>query len=53
MRFYVVTVLPEMLESFVRSGLVGKAVESGAIEIVPITPRDFTGDRHRTLDDAP
>lgn len=53
MRFYVVTVLPEMLDSFTRSGLVGKAVESAAIEIHPITPRDFTEDRHRTVDDAP
>ncbi|WP_236605632.1 tRNA (guanosine(37)-N1)-methyltransferase TrmD [Sandaracinus amylolyticus] len=53
MRFYVVTVLPEMLDSFVRTGLVGKAVESGALEIHPITPREFTKDRHRTVDDAP
>ena len=53
MRFYVVTVLPEMLESFTKSGLVGKGVESRAIEIHPITPRDFTEDRHRTVDDAP
>ncbi|MDQ3037261.1 MAG: tRNA (guanosine(37)-N1)-methyltransferase TrmD [Myxococcota bacterium] len=53
MRFYVITVLPELLGSFVANGLVGKAVASGTIEIVPITPRDFTKDRHRTIDDAP
>lgn len=53
MRFYVITVLPEILGSFLANGLVGKAVASGAIEIVPITPRDFTKDRHRTVDDAP
>lgn len=53
MRFYVVSVLPEVLESFVRTGLVGKAVQSGTIAIETITPRDFTKDRHRTVDDTP
>ncbi len=53
MRFYVVTVLPEMLRSFVETGLVGKAVTSGKIGIETLTPRDHAPDRHRTVDDAP
>jgi tRNA (guanine37-N1)-methyltransferase len=53
MRFYVVSVLPEMLASFVTTGLVGKAIASGTIEVAAISPRDFTKDRHRTVDDAP
>ncbi len=53
MRFYVITVLPEIFESFVKTGLVGKAVGTGRIEITPVTPRDFTSDRHRTVDDTP
>jgi tRNA (guanine37-N1)-methyltransferase len=53
MRFYVVTVLPEVLESFVRSGLIGKAIEAQRIAIETITPRTFAKDKHRTVDDAP
>lgn len=53
MRFYVITVLPEILESFVKTGLVGKAVGARKIEIVKVTPRDFASDRHRTVDDSP
>ncbi len=53
MHFYVVSVLPEIFDSFVRTGLVGKAVQSGRIEVERMTPRDFTADRHRTVDDTP
>jgi tRNA (guanine37-N1)-methyltransferase len=53
MRFYVITVLPEILESFVRGGLVGKAIETGKISIETISPRELATDRHRTVDDAP
>lgn len=53
MRYYVVSVLPELFESFVRAGLVGKAVAAGTIGIETISPREFARDRHRTVDDAP
>jgi tRNA (guanine37-N1)-methyltransferase len=53
MRFYVITVLPELFDSFLRVGLVGKAIASGKIEIDLISPREFARDKHRTVDDAP
>lgn len=53
MRFYVVSVLPEIFESFAKAGLVGKAVAAGTIGLETITPRTFASDRHRTVDDAP
>jgi tRNA (guanine37-N1)-methyltransferase len=53
MRFYVITVLPELFDSFLRTGLVAKAIKAGAIEVQTITPREFARDRHRTVDDAP
>ena len=53
MRFYVVSVLPEVFDSFVKIGLVGKAVQASKIEVERISPREFTTDRHRTVDDAP
>lgn len=53
MRYSVVTLFPEMFGSFLRSGLLGKAIGSGAIEVRFTNPRDCTSDRHRTVDDTP
>lgn len=53
MRFYVVSVLPEILGSFVANGLIGKAIAAGRIAIEAISPREHASDRHRTIDDAP
>lgn len=52
MRFEVVTLFPELFE-VLEHGLLGKARDAGRIEVHTITPRRFTTDRHRTVDDAP
>jgi tRNA (guanine37-N1)-methyltransferase len=52
-RYYVVTVFPELVQRFCAEGLLGKGQESGRIGIEAITPRDFTTDRHRSVDDTP
>jgi tRNA (guanine37-N1)-methyltransferase len=52
MRFEIVTLFPEVFD-VLQHGLLGKARDSGRIDVVPITPREFTADRHRTVDDAP
>jgi tRNA (guanine37-N1)-methyltransferase len=52
MRFEIVTLFPELFE-VLRSGLLGKAQDAGTIEVHAITPREFTTDRHRTVDDSP
>jgi len=52
-RFDVVTLFPELFGSPLRTGLVGKAIESGAAVVDAIDPRTFTKDRHRTVDDTP
>ncbi len=57
MWFGVVTLFPEMFDLSERGGLmggvIGRAVESGLIEVELFNPRDFTSDRHRTVDDRP
>ena len=53
MRFHVVTLFPEMFGSFVRAGLLGKASVGGQVTVSFTNPRDFTTDRHRTVDDTP
>ena len=53
MRFTVVTILPELVEPSLAAGVVGRAREAGAIVVDTVNPRDFTHDRHRTVDDTP
>jgi tRNA (guanine37-N1)-methyltransferase len=53
MKFTVVTILPELIEPSLGAGVVGRAREAGVIEVGTINPRDFTSDRHRTVDDTP
>ncbi|MGE5183682.1 MAG: tRNA (guanosine(37)-N1)-methyltransferase TrmD, partial [Acidobacteriota bacterium] len=53
MRFTVVTILPELIEPSLAAGVVGRAREAGVIEVATINPRDFTHDKHRSVDDTP
>jgi tRNA (guanine37-N1)-methyltransferase len=53
MKFTVVTLLPELIEPALAAGVVGRARETGVITVETVNPRDFTSDRHRTVDDTP
>ncbi len=53
MKFTVITILPELIEPALTAGVVGRAREAGTITVATINPRDFTTDRHRTVDDTP
>lgn len=53
MRFELITLFPEMFLPMMSSGVIGRAVNSGLIEVNYLNPRDFTHDRHRTVDDRP
>lgn len=52
-RFSIVTLFPEMFESFFSQGVIGRAVKKGLIEVALFNPRDYTHDKHRTVDDRP
>jgi tRNA (guanine37-N1)-methyltransferase len=52
-RFGVVTLFPEMFEPFLNQGVFGRAVKNGIIDVVMFNPRDYTTDKHRTVDDRP
>ena len=49
----VVTLFPEMFEIATRYGVFGRAVDSALFEVELFNPRDFTDDKHRTVDDRP
>jgi len=49
----VITLFPEMFTAITDSGVTGRAVRDGLVDISFTNPRDFTHDRHRTVDDRP
>lgn len=53
MRVDVVTLFPGMVETLLRFGVTGRAVERGLLRVVAWDPRDDAHDRHRTVDDRP
>ena len=53
MRFHVLTIFPRMFDSPFVEGILARARERGLIEISPHDLRDYTHDRHRTVDDSP
>ena len=53
MRIDILTLFPEMFESILGSAIFKRAVEQGLVRIVIRNVRDYTHDRHRTVDDTP
>ncbi len=53
MKFTILSLFPEMFETFFSSSIMGRAVERGLIEHDLVNIRDYATDRHRTCDDAP
>ena len=53
MRADVFTIFPELVQPALRVSLLGRACESGVLDVRVHDPRDFTTDRHRSVDDTP
>ena len=53
MQFDVITLFPEMFAAITQSGVTRRAFEQQKCELKLWNPRDFTTDRHRTVDDRP
>jgi len=53
MIFHVVTIFPEFFQGPFDHGVVAKAREAGVLEIRVHNLRDWTSDRHKTVDDRP
>jgi tRNA (guanine37-N1)-methyltransferase len=52
-KFDIVTIFPEMIEAGLAEGVVGRGVERGVLDVSIHDLRDFTSDRHRSVDDVP
>jgi len=53
MRFDVLTLFPEMIESACAHSILKRAQEQNVIEINAVNPRDYTENKHRKVDDTP
>ncbi len=53
MRIGFVTLFPSVLQPFLSSSILGRAIQSGLVRVDVANPRDFTYDRNSKVDDRP
>ena len=53
MKIALISLFPEMFAALTDYGISGRAVNQGLVEIANFNPRDYTEDRHQTVDDRP
>ena len=53
MHIEVVTIFPEMFSAVSDNGVTGRAIQKGLVQLGTVNPRDFTDDRHNTVDARP
>ncbi|MCA9221520.1 MAG: tRNA (guanosine(37)-N1)-methyltransferase TrmD, partial [Planctomycetales bacterium] len=53
MRFDVLTLFPALFDSYLQQSLLNKAIDSGLVEVHRHDFRDWTTDKHRSVDDRP
>jgi tRNA (guanine37-N1)-methyltransferase len=52
-KFDIITIFPRMFDGPTREGILGRAIGRGLVDLKVFDLRDFTDDRHRTVDDVP
>ncbi len=53
MRIDILTIFPQFIETGVDFSVIGRARRNGLVEINAVDIRDYTDDRHRSVDDTP
>src|ERR671910_2874345 len=53
MRFDIVTIFPRMIEDALSEGILARAIQRDLLSVRARDLREFTEDRHRTVDDVP
>lgn len=53
MKFHILTLFPEMIESALNTSIIGRAAKSGLIVIDAVNIRDYTDEPHGKVDDYP
>lgn len=53
MKFYIMTLFPDMVMQGLHTSIIGRAVEKGLLSIKAVNIRDYTIERHKKVDDYP
>lgn len=53
MRFYVLTLFPDMIRDGFQTSITGRAVEKGILSLETVNIRDFSVNKHQRVDDYP
>lgn len=53
MKFDVITLFPDLINNYCGSSIIGKACSQEIISVQTSNPRDFTTNKHKTVDDTP
>jgi len=50
---YLITLFPELIQQATEFGVLGRAIKQQQLRLTCFNPRDYTDDKHRTVDDRP
>lgn len=53
MKFYILTLFPEMVLAGLRTSIIGRAEEAGFLSLEAVNIRDFSANKHHKVDDYP
>lgn len=53
MKFYILTLFPEMVLNGLSTSIIGRAAQKGLLSIEAVNIRDYTQNRHKKVDDYP
>ncbi|MFH0701962.1 MAG: tRNA (guanosine(37)-N1)-methyltransferase TrmD [bacterium] len=53
MKFDIITLFPDIIKTYCSLSIIGKAKKQNIISVNTINPRDFTKNKHKTVDDTP
>lgn len=53
MRIEILTLFPEIIESYINESVIGRGVKSGSVEINCTNIREYSKNKHRKVDDTP
>ena len=53
MNFHIITIFPEMFDSYINESMIARAQKERKIKIQFYNPRDLTRDKHKRVDDTP
>ncbi len=53
MKFKIITIFPKILSSYLQEGMMKRALDKKVIEVQAINLRDFSTDKHQTVDEPP